>query len=407
VHSVFEDQLAIDGGAPTRSTPFAPWPHFERDEIEAASAVLASGKVSYWTTDECQAFEEEFARFCGARYAVALANGTLALEAALHALGIGAGDEVIVTPRTFVASASSVALCGATPVFADVDADSQNITAETIRAKLTDRTRAIVAVHLAGWPCDMDPIMSLAREHEIHVIEDCAQAHGATYRGERIGSIGDVAAFSFCQDKIMTTGGEGGMLVTNDRGIWERAWSHKDHGKNPALLARTGGPPGFRYVHAAVGTNWRLTAMQAAIGRAQLRKLPAWLATRRRYAERLTEQLGTLDALRIPAPAEDTRHVYYKFYVFVRPERLREGWDRDRILRAILAEGIPCFTGSCPEAYLEGAFWSEGDPEPERLPVARQLGETSLMFMVHPTLSDDEIDDTCAAVRRVVQAASR
>ena len=274
-------RLAIDGGKPVRERPFAPWPYFARDEIEAARKVLESGKVNYWTGAEGRQFEKEFAEFVGCDYAVAVANGTVALELALYALGIGPGDEVVVPSRTFIASASCAVMRGAKPVVADIDPVSQNITAETIARVLSPRTKAIVAVHLAGWPCDMDPIKKLARDRGLYVIEDCAQAHGATYKGKKVGSLGDVAAFSFCQDKIMTTGGEGGMLTTSNREIWERAWSYKDHGKSYAEVYKKDHPPGFRWLHESFGTNWRLTEMQAAIGRVQLNKLPQWVEKRR------------------------------------------------------------------------------------------------------------------------------
>ena len=230
--------LAIEGGGPVRITPFAPWPFFSEDEIEAVAEVLRSGKVNYWTGSECRQFEQEYANFTETRYAISLANGTLALEAALHSLGIGPGDEVVVPSRTFIATASCVAMSGARPVVADIDSESQTLTAETVRDVLTPRTRAIIAVHLAGWPCDMDPLCELGRARDLYVIEDCAQAHGATYKGRPVGGLGDVGAFSFCQDKIITTAGEGGMLVTNNPDIWRRAWEFKDHGKNFDEMAR-------------------------------------------------------------------------------------------------------------------------------------------------------------------------
>jgi len=183
----------------------SPWPIYERDEIEAVTHVLQSGKVNYWTGLEGRTFESEFAQHFGVEHAIALANGSVALELALHILGIGAGDEVIVTPRTFIASASSVVMRGATPVFAEVNQDSQNITADTIRSQITSRTRAIILVHHAGWPCCMDSILELAVEHDLKIVEDCAQAHAATYKGRPVGTFGDAAAFSFCQDKIMST----------------------------------------------------------------------------------------------------------------------------------------------------------------------------------------------------------
>ncbi|TYO92007.1 DegT/DnrJ/EryC1/StrS family aminotransferase [Desulfallas thermosapovorans] len=396
-------KLAIDGGTPVRTVPFAPWPYFAADEIAAAGDVLKSGKVNYWTGEEGREFEREFASFTGCRYAVAVANGTVALELALYALGVGPGDEVIVTSRTFIASASCAVMRGATPVMADVDPVSQNITAETIARCITPRTRAIIAVHLAGWPCDMDSILDLARAKGLYVIEDCAQSHGATYKGRPVGSLGDVAAFSFCQDKIMTTGGEGGMLATNNREIWEKAWSFKDHGKSYDAVYNRQHPPGFRWVHESFGTNWRLTEMQSAIGRVILKKLPEWVETRRRNASILTRCFSRLPALRVTVPPGDVGHAYYKYYTFVRPEKLKGGWDRDRIMAAINAEGIPCFSGSCSEIYLEKAFDKEGLRPAERLPVAKELGETSLMFLVHPTLSEEDMYDTCQAVEKVLR----
>jgi len=398
--------LAIDGGKPIRTSPLSPWPHFEDDVIEAAAKVLRSGKVNYWTGEEGKQFENEFAEAVGCEYGIALANGTVALELALHSLGIGPGDEVVVASRTFIASASCIVMCGATPVMADVDADSQNVTAETIRAVLTPRTRAIITVHLAGWPCDMDPILRLAQEHGLKIIEDCAQAHGALYKQRPVGSFGDIEAFSFCQDKIMTTGGEGGMVVTNDVNLYERAWSFKDHGKSYDAVHRRSHPPGFRWLHENFGTNWRMTEMQSAMGRVLLRKLPSWVEIRRGHAALLTEHLEQLPGLRVTPPPEEVYHSYYKYYVFVRPDRLRSRWDRDRIMNAVAAEGIPCLSGSCSEIYLEKAFTEELRP-PERLPVAKELGETSLMFLIHPTLSTDDMLDACRAVEKVMEAATR
>jgi dTDP-4-amino-4,6-dideoxygalactose transaminase len=392
-------------GSPIAQTalPFAPWPHFETDEIEAAAAVLRSGRVNYWTGDEGRAFEREFAEFAGTKYAVCVANGTAALELALYALGIGRGDEVITSSRTFIASASCAVMRGARPVCVDVDPDSQNITAETIRRAITPRTKAIIAVHLAGWPCDMDEIMQLAAEHDLRVIEDCAQAQGAMYQGRPVGSLGHVAAFSFCQDKIMTTGGEGGMLTTNDHDIWERSWSFKDHGKSYDAVYNRQHGDGFRWLHESFGTNWRMTEMQAALGRVALTKVPRWIEIRRRHADALSNALSGLPGLRIPTVPDSFRHAYYKYYAFLRPEMLRDGWDRNAIMKAINAEGVPCSVGSCSEIYLEKAFVTRR--RHPSLPVARSLGETSLMFMVHPTLSDEHIAVTSQAIERVMAKA--
>jgi dTDP-4-amino-4,6-dideoxygalactose transaminase len=389
--------------------PFPSWPVCDADERAAAERVLASGRLNYWTGSEGREFEREFAEYVGVNHAVALANGTAALELAMESLALGPGDEVIVPSRTFIATASAVVRVGATPVFADVDRTSQTLTAETIRERLTPRAKAVIAVHLAGWPCPMEPIMELAAEQKLLVIEDCAQAHGAKYRGRAVGSIGDVGAFSFCQDKIMTTAGEGGMLVTNRRDVWQRAWSLKDHGKAADAAAgsslQNNSSTGFRWLHERIGTNWRLTEVQSAVGRVALRKLEAWVRARQRNAAILDECFAGLSALRTTLPPLDVRHSYYKYYVFVRPERLAAGWSRDRIREEINRHGVPCFSGSCSEVYLEKAFSSAVRPA-ERLPVARELGETSLMFHVHPTLSADDLRAMSRTVRDVVAQAT-
>ena len=385
----------------------SPWPKFSEEEVNAVRDVLHSGKVNYWTGENGRQFEKEFAAYCGVSHGIALANGTVALELALKILDIGSGDEVIVPPRTFIATVSSVVLSGATPVFSDVDRDSQNITVDSIRESITPRTKAIIVVHLAGWPCDMDPIMELAKEFNLKVIEDCAQAHGARYQGRVVGSIGDVSAFSFCQDKIMTTGGEGGMLLTDDQALWERAWAYKDHGKSyDAIYRREQNPKEvFRWVHESFGTNWRMTEMQSAIGRIQLKKLDDWVQQRRANALVLAERLAVHEALRIPLPEDEIEHSYYKFYVFVRPDRLKDEWSRDRLIHAINAEGAPCFHGSCGEVYREKAFSDAGLAPADRLPVARELGECSLMFPVHPTLTEVDMHRIADAVDRVLTEA--
>jgi hypothetical protein len=401
------EKLATDGGEPVRRDPLAPWPYYSPDEIEAVTRVLASGRVNYWTGTECVQFEAEYAEYARVGHAISLANGTLALELALYALGIGPGDEVVVASRTFIASASCSVARGATPVVADIDPVSQNLTADTIRAVLTPRTRAIIAVHLAGWPCDMGSIMALAREHGLYVIEDCAQAHGARHQGRPVGSFGDAAAFSFCQDKILSTGGEGGMLLINDTALWEKAWAYKDHGKSYDAVHRREHPPGFRWLHESFGSNWRMTEMQAAIGRLQLNKLDEWVAARRHHAAILAEGFAFVPGLRLTAEPPEIKHAYYRYYAFIEPDKLREDWNQTRVIAAIQAEGVPCFVGSCGEIYRERAFLAAGWPPSRRHPVAKQLSETSLAFLVHPTLSDQDMQDTCRAVEKVMRTAVR
>jgi dTDP-4-amino-4,6-dideoxygalactose transaminase len=400
------------------NTPFSPWPSFTPEEADAVHRVVMSNKVNYWTGTETREFEKEFAAWCGTAHAVSLANGTLALDVALKALGIGPGDEVVVTPRTFIASISCVVNAGAVPVFADVEADSGNVSARTIKVVLSPRTRAVICVHLAGWPCDMDPIMALAAQHDVKVIEDCAQAHGARYKGRPVGSIGHVGAWSFCQDKNMTTGGEGGMVTTNDEALWRTMWSFKDHGKSYEAVYERQHAPGFRWVHESFGTNWRMLEMQAVIGRIQLLRMPEWAAARKSNAKALWEACRESQLLRVPQfkcvscsgnckPAgASCEHAHYKFYVYVQPERLATGWTRDRIIESINAQGVPCYQGICSEVYLEKAFDGTGWRPQDRLPVAKVLGETSLMFLVHPTLSEADVAKTCKVIKDVTMAAS-
>ncbi len=402
------------------NTKFSPWPSFTPEEADAVHRVVLSNKVNYWTGTETRAFEKEFAAWCQTRYAVALSNGTLALDVALKALGIASGDEVVVTPRTFIASVSCVVNAGATPVFADVEADSGNISAKTILRVLTPKTKAVICVHLAGWPCDMDPIMQLAQVHGLKVIEDCAQAHGARYKGRPLGSIGHVGAWSFCQDKIMTTGGEGGMVTTNDESLWRAMWSFKDHGKSYEAVYERQRPSGFRWLHESFGTNWRMLEMQAVIGRIQLKRMKSWMEARARNANSILDTCKKFLSLRVPTfkcgscggacsnsgSSQGCIHANYKCYVYVRPENLNSGWSRDRIIEEVNTLGVPCYQGSCSEVYLEKAFDNTGWRPKERLPVAKELGETSIMFLVHPTLTQDEIHKTCEVIEQVMTRAS-
>lgn len=385
----------------------SPWPFFDSEQIDTATSVLVSGKVNTWTGEETTAFETEFADWCGARHAIAIANGSLALSAAYRAIGLSSGDEVITTPRTFIATASTAVLLGARPVFADVDCDSGSITASTIAPLITTRTKAIAVVHLGGWPADMPSICALASAHGIPVLEDCAQAHGARINGQSVGSFGDVAAWSFCQDKILTTAGEGGMVTTSSSDLWDAIWAFKDHGKTYDAVFTRAHSPGFRWLHERFGSNLRLTEFQSAIGRIQLQRLSVWTVARRQNALYLADALKDLPVLRVPLPREGFDHAWYKFYAYVEPTALAIGWTRDRILSEIASLGYPVFSGSCSEIYLEKCFQDAGLAPGERLPIARQLGETSLMFLVHPTITLDQMAGYAEAARTVLKRACR
>ncbi|WP_439234821.1 DegT/DnrJ/EryC1/StrS family aminotransferase [Lonepinella koalarum] len=384
------------------NTSLEPWPSFTQEEADAVSQVILSNKVNYWTGQECREFEKEFAQFAQTKYAVALTNGTVALDVALKALGIGAGDDVIVTSRTFLASASSIVTAGANPVFADVELDSQNISRRTIEAVLTPHTKAIICVHLAGLMCDMDPIMQLAEEKGLYVIEDCAQAHGAMYKGRSAGSIGHIGAWSFCQDKIMTTGGEGGMVTTNDEALWNKMWSYKDHGKSYDSVYHKQHPAGFRWLHDSFGTNWRMMEVQAVIGRIQLRRMVEWTQKRNANMQKILAAFENSPYFTVHHTPKDYVHAAYKCYVQVNVEQLPQGWSRDRIMQEINALDIPCYSGSCSEVYLEKAFDNTPWRPQTRLSNAVRLGETSLMFLVHPTLSEQSLERVVGAIGNVI-----
>ncbi|ELJ8583221.1 DegT/DnrJ/EryC1/StrS aminotransferase family protein [Vibrio cholerae] len=389
------------------NTPFSPWPSFTQEEADAVSHVLLSNKVNYWTGNECREFEKEFATWAGCEYAIALGNGTLALDVALKVLGVGVGDEVITTSRTFLASASAIVTAGANPVFADVDLNSQNITAETIAAVVTEKTKAVIVVHLAGMPAEMDAIMALAAERGFYVIEDCAQAHGAKYKGRSVGTIGHIGAWSFCQDKIMTTGGEGGMVTTNDHALWSLMWSYKDHGKSYDAVYHRQHPPGFRWLHESFGTNWRMTEIQGVLGRIQLQRMNEWTAKRQCNAKKLDQAVSGLAVVRCVQVPDYIEHAEYKHYMFINPEYLKSDWSRDRIIEQINLLGVPAYQGSCSEIYLEKAFDNTPWRPAQRLSNAVILGETSLMFLVHPTLTEQEMEKSCDVIRSVLTEATR
>ena len=376
---------------------FSPWPSFTKEEADKVHEVIISNRVNYWTGSECREFEKEFATWSDSKYAIALGNGTLALDVAFKSLNVAKGDEVIVTSRSFIASISSIVNAGATPVFADVDLSSQNITPGNIRSVITNKTKAIVCVHLAGWPCDMNEIMAIAKEYGLYVIEDCAQAHGAKYKGKPVGSIGHIGCWSFCQDKIMTTGGEGGMVATNDESLWRKMWAYKDHGKSYEAVYEREHPEGYRWLHESFGTNWRMTEIQAAIGRIQLKRMPLWHKKRLSNACNIWNVARQCEILRVPVIPDFIKHAAYKCYVFVKGGALL----RDEMIKEINKKGVPCFSGSCSEVYLEKAFDNTGFRPKERLSAAKELGETSLAFLVHPTLTESEIKKTCDVLKEV------
>jgi len=395
------------------------WPSYSISESNLISKTLLSNKVNYWTGNQTKKFENEFAKVIGSKYAIAVANGSLALELALRSLGLGSGDEVIVTSRTFVASASSISNIGADPIFVDVDPNSGNISPKEILKALTTKTKAIICVHLAGWPCDMDSIMKIAYQNGIKVIEDCAQAHGAKYKGKYVGSIGDIGTWSFCQDKIISTGGEGGMVTTNDNSLWKKMWSYKDHGKNHSIIFDGNQDQvGFKWVHDSIGTNFRMIEIQAALGRFQLKKLNRWVKQRNKNAQAIFKILSKYESIRIPDfkcsdtckkdchKAQGCLHAFYKCYVYVDQNFLKSNWSRNKIIEEINKKNIPCYAGSCSEIYLEKAFEGYKKKPKERLFFAKLLGDSSLMFLVHPSISKENMNLCLSVIENVILRAT-
>lgn len=391
------------------------WPHFSQEAIESVSKVLASGHINYWTGNECKAFEQEFAAHCGTAHALAVANGTLALEIALRAFGIGEGDEVIVPSRTFIATAGAVAAVGATPIIADIDPDTNNMTALSCARVLTPRTRAIIPVHVGGYPADLDEIISLARQVSAVVIEDCAQAHGATYKGKPVGSIGDAGCYSFCQDKIMPLG-EGGMIVLSNQEAYQRAWAYRDHGRDFELAREAGvgaASPDFKWLNTSFGTNARLGEMEGALGRVLLRELPSMHAQRALIAETIVSGTAEAPAIEFLIPsqaqmAQATAHGYYRLYARIDTSSLASGWSRNRIIEELNTEGVACQYGSCALIGNEKAFArfpQEATLAPQQvLPGATRAHAESIAFYVHPTLS---IDEACVIAEKICTVMNR
>lgn len=384
----------------------SPWPYYEADEIEAATQTLSSGKVNYWTGELGRQFEVAYAKDVGKQYGIALANGTVALELALRVLGVRVGDEVIVASRSYVASASCVLLVDATPIFADVDIDSGNISAEMIAPLITKKTKAIIPVHVGGWPCDMPAIMALANQHNIMVIEDCAQAHGAYIAGKPVGAWGHAAIFSFCQDKIISTGGEGGMLLLDDESAYKQAWAYKDIGRSYDAVYHQQHSVGFRWLTESAGSNFRMTEFQAAIGLKQLEKLPCWVEKRNANAEAIIDTLKQFDFIDVPMPHQigGNQHAYYRLYAKVKPDANIVGLSgealRNFLINKLTTSGVPCFFGSCAEIYREKLFINIAPKE--RLPNAAIFSDSAFCFLVHHTITSEQMNLMTNNIKQVL-----
>ncbi|MEE3334835.1 MAG: DegT/DnrJ/EryC1/StrS family aminotransferase [Candidatus Latescibacterota bacterium] len=341
--SIDSQPLAAAGGTPIRTSPFPGWPVFDATEEEAILGVLRSG--SWFLGERVAEFERTFTEYCEAKHGVSVSSGTVALQVALEAAGVVLGDEVIVPSYTFIATASSVALVGAVPVFVDVDPDTYLIDPAAVEAAITEKTKAIIAVHIAGQPADLDALTAIAAKHGVLLIEDSAQAHAAVWKGRRVGAIGDLGTFSFQASKNLNAG-EGGFIVTDDEELHLRAWSIHNCGRAPG---------GEWYEHPLVGGNYRLTEMQAALALSQLRRLDEQTEKRTHSAALLTEQLSEIEGIRPLAVDERvTRHAFH-LYVFRYDADAFGGASREQFLKALAAEGIPCAAGYKP-LYREPAF---------------------------------------------------
>ena len=411
------DMLAIEAGSPAITRALPDWPQIPEEGIEAVAEVLRSGKINYWTGEQTRLFEAEFAALHEAAEALAVANGTLALELAVRSFGIGPGDEVIVPSRTFIATAGAVVAAGATPVIADIDPQTNALTPLSVAARLTPRTRAVIAVHVGGYPAPVAELRELTDQMDLVIIEDCAQAEGARYSGHAIGTAAHASCFSFCTDKILPLG-EGGVICYTEglrqSAAYLQAWAYRDHGhvfgraQNTRVQERSSQ---FKYLSDHFGTNARMPEVQGALARVMLRHVSAWHIQRTRNAEVLCGELAdfapAFSPVVLPASrrAQGSEHAYYRLYFRLDPTALAPGWDRDRVIDAIAAEGAPVQFGSCALIGREQALLTLGAPRDEDLPGALCANEQSLAFFVHPTLTEADMADIAGAARKVLQKA--
>ena len=351
-------ELAINGGKKVFEGSFPAWPSFEESTIQAAADVLRSGKVNYWTGKIGMEFEREWAKWLGVKNAISVSNGTCALHTALASLNIGPGDEVICTSYSFIASSFCALQAGALPVFADVTTD-HTMDPNAIEPLITERTKAIVVVHLYGTVADMDPILAIARKHNLKVVEDCAQCFGGVYKGKKAGTIGDVGCFSFCQSKHFTTGGEGGMVVTNDDDLAWECRSFRDHGYDVQAKLNLLEMEGKQlYIHKRVGFNFRMTEMQSQIGLCELKRFDSWnLKNRVRNGKYLIAALKDHPlVMYTPVDTPERQNAFWWCPIVIDTAKLKEGIDTKQFIAAMAAEGVPVYSVLWPEMYKERAY---------------------------------------------------
>lgn len=357
------------------------WPTYSSSEIKKVKEILNSGKVNYWTGDNCNNFENKFAKHFNKKFGISVATGSIALDLAIKSLNLKKNDQVLVTPRSYIASASCVISQNLMPIFVDIDLNSQNILYEDLKKKITRNTKAIILVHLAGYPCDMDKIVKICKKYKIKIIEDCSQAHGAKYNSKFVGSFGDIAIWSFCNDKIMSTGGEGGMLLTNNYQYYKKIFALKDCGKNIDKIKKNTFKPKFQWIHDSIGNNFRMTEMQAAIGIIQLRNLNKWVKKRNSFSLKINKVLSKFSYIRTTKIPSNIFHSFYRCYFFLNKKIIKNKFTREALIKTLKKYNIDCNVGSCPEIYLEGAF--KKIKNVKRLKNAKILGETSVALFVN------------------------
>ena len=389
------------------------YPFYNKNIIEKVTKILKSGRVNFWTGNECKKFEKEFSKYVENKYAVALSNGSVALELALKALRLKKGDEIIVSPRSFIISASCTLNLGLKPIFADID-DNGNMNIDEIKRAYNKNVKAIIVVHLNGMSCDLDPILKFAKKNKIFLIEDCAQAHGAIYKGRKVGSFGHISTWSFCQDKIISTGGEGGMISTNNKKLWLKIWSLKDHGKNYKSVFYKKHKIGFKWLHDDFGSNYRMTEMQAVIGREQLKSLGKQIKKRNLiaslYLNELKDYYLKYDILKKPnfkcqtCPLKQNLkkcnkciHAFYRLNLFIDKNKIKQ----NQLIQQLHKNKINCGVGSCPEIYREKIFKKLKLYPKKRLPNAKLLGETSIMFPINPNKSLKEVKSEINLIKKI------
>ena len=390
------------------------YPYFNQNILNSVQKVLKSGRVNYWTGNECKEFEQEFSKYVKNKYSLTVSNGSVALEIALKALNLKKKDQIIVSPRSFIISASCVLNLGLKPVFADVD-DNGNLSIKGIKKAYNKNIKAIILVHLNGLSCDLDPILKFVKKKKFFLIEDCSQAHGAVYKNKKVGSFGHVSTWSFCQDKIISTGGEGGMISTNNRRLWLKLWSLKDHGKNYKSVFGKKHKTGFKWLHNDFGSNYRMTEMQAVIGREQLKSLDKQIKKRNLianlYLNGLKDYYSKHDILKKPdfkfatfASKQNLKksnynvHAFYRLNLYINKDKI----NQNELIQQLNKNKINCGVGSCPEIYREKIFMKSKFYPKKRLLNAKLLGETSIMFPINPNTSIKKVKLEINSIKKIL-----